>query len=405
LTAEPAEAGQSAPAGDRWFVALIVVTVLLHTATAQLRPMLSYRALDIGVEPEFLGIVAAAFAIAPLVAALWIGRVVDRGKERGFAVGGTILFGLSALAIALQPSLPVLLVGSAVMGLGHLGAIVATQALVASGTGAKGLDRRFAHVALAASVGHLLGPALGGVIAADGSSGGITAALFVGGLVALAAVPFSFGMRANASKERTENQARAAVPLKAILTAPGMMPTMLASLTVMAGMDILMVYLPALGEEVGWSPLTVGALLAVRAAASIVSRLGLGMLGDRLGRANLLIWCLGLSAAGLVGLALAPGLPAAFVAVAIAGFALGLGQPLTVASVAAIAAPGTRATALSVRMMGNRLSQVAVPITAGLLAGVSGVAGVLVLTGAALAATTAVMVGGNRTAAQATDAG
>jgi MFS family permease len=309
------------------------------------------------------------------------------------------------VVIALQPSLPVLLVGSAVMGLGHLATIVATQALVASGTDQKRLDRRFAHVALAASVGHLLGPAIGGVIAADGSSGAISAALAVGGMVGLAAVPFAFGMRANASKARADDQARARVPLKAILLAPGMVPTMLASLTVMAGVDILMVYLPALGEEVGWSPLTVGSLLAVRAAASIVSRLGLGLLGDRLGRANLLLWCLGLSGAALIGLALAPGLPAAFAAVAVAGFALGLGQPLTVASVAAIAAPGTRATALSVRMMGNRLSQVAVPMAAGLVAGVSGVAGVLVLTGAAFAATTAVMAGGNRTAAEAPDPG
>jgi hypothetical protein len=54
-------------------------------------------------------------------------------------------------------------------------------------------------------------------------------------------------------------------------------------------------------------------------------------------------------------------------------------------------------------MMGNRLSQVAVPITAGLVAGVSGVAGVLVLTGAAFAATTAVVAGGGRSAVRAPD--
>ena len=36
-------------------------------ATAVARPMVSYRALDIGMPPETLGLVATSFAIAPVI--------------------------------------------------------------------------------------------------------------------------------------------------------------------------------------------------------------------------------------------------------------------------------------------------------------------------------------------------
>ena len=367
--------------------------------------MLSYRALELGVDTTFLGVVAAAFAIAPLLLALRIGRLVDRGQERPFALAGMLAVGVAALLIAAQASLPVLLLGSMLMGLGHLSAVVATQALVASGSAADRYDRRYAHVAFVASFGQLVGPALGGIIAAEGTPEGTTAALVAGGLLGLTAVPFTLAMRAERAGGEPRHATSEPVPLTRILRSPGMPATMLASLTVLAGVDILQVYLPALGEEVGWSPLTVGSLLAVRAGASMVSRLGLGVMADRFGRGNLLIGCLALSAVALAALPLATGgLVGAFAIVAVAGFALGLGQPLTVSSVAARAEPGTRATALSVRMMGNRLGQVAVPITAGLIAGVAGVAGVLVLTGAAFGATTAIVAGDGRSGRRAAKA-
>jgi MFS family permease len=178
-----------------------------------------------------------------------------------------------------------------------------------------------------------------------------------------------------------------------ILRSPGMAPTMIASLTVLVAVDMLMVYLPALGEEAGWAPSTVGALLAVRAGASMVSRLGLGQMSDRVGRTGLLVGSMALAAGAIVALPLVGGLGAAFAFMAVAGFALGLGQPLTVSAVAAQSLPGARGTALSVRMMGNRFGQVAVPVAAGLVAGVAGAGGVLALTGVAVGVSTALVAG------------
>ena len=83
----------------------------------------------------------------------------------------------------------------------------------------------------------------------------------------IAADPAAASIRARVSRRRRRiRRASASCP---ILRMPGMGPAMLASLTVLVALDILVVYLPALGEERGMTPATVGALLACRAGASM----------------------------------------------------------------------------------------------------------------------------------------
>jgi MFS family permease len=86
-----------------------------------------------------------------------------------FLVGGVVLMAISTFAIAAAPSIEVLTVFYALVGLGHLVMVVATQSLVARGSAQSGYDRAFGHLAFAAAVGQLLGLAIAGVIAGQGS--------------------------------------------------------------------------------------------------------------------------------------------------------------------------------------------------------------------------------------------
>jgi MFS family permease len=86
--------------------------------------------------------------------------------------------------------------------------------------------------------------------------------------------------------------------------------------------------------------------------------------------------------------------PAMVVVMATAGFGLGIGQPVTMSWVAALARPETRATALSVRLMGNRVGQMAVPVLAGLVAGATGAGWVLGFTGLVVGVSLALVYGG-----------
>ena len=76
--------------------------------------------------------------------------------------------------------------------------------------------------------------------------------------------------------------------------------------------------------------------------------------------------------------------PGPIVLVGIAGLALGAGQPLTMSWLAETAPTGYRGTAMSLRLMANRVGQVALPGAIGLVAAGAGVTGVLGVTAAGL---------------------
>lgn len=80
------------------------------------------------------------------------------------------------------------------------------------------------------------------------------------------------------------------------------------------------------------------------------------------------------------------------VILALLGFCLGVGQPLSMTTVVQAAPDGARSTALALRLTGNRLGQVAAPAAAGLVAGVAGVAAPFVMLGVLLLVSSGVAV-------------
>lgn len=371
---------------SRWFLLLLSVATLLQAATAVARPMASYRALEIGMDPSSLGLVAAAFAIAPVAFALSIGRRIDRWGAFPFLFGSTILMIVASVGLAFAGSSAALLVMIGLLGLSQLVFVVANQTLVGSRTPTSAYDSRFGSLSFVASFGQLIGPAAAGFIAADGSPEGTTRALLFGAVLCLLAIPLCLHVWRRDPGPAVARPSIAPVPprLLEILRMPGMGPAMLASMTVLATMDVITVYLPALGEERGLSVAIVGALLAVRAGASMISRLLLGSLVTIFGRERLMIASLATAAASVVALPYLP-LAAAFVAMAVAGVTLGVCQPMTMAWVAARATESARGTAMSLRLLGNRVGQVVIPLTAGSAAAVTGTAGVLAAAGLTVA--------------------
>jgi MFS family permease len=357
--------------------------------------MVSYRALDLGVDPVNLGLLSAAFSIAPLVVALRIGRLVDERGEMLFISGGTVVMGVVSLGLAFAPSAPWGFALFAALGLGHLSITVATQGMVARGSDEASYDRRFSAFSLSASIGQLVGPAIAGIVAGQGSLAETSRALVVGGVLALITVPLALLVRSPATARAVSRAAGSAGPsLVSILRTPGVLRAILVSTTVLSSIDIIVIYLPALGEERLWPASLVGALLALRAASSMAMRIVLGSLAARFGRPLLLSLSMAVSAAALVALPFVASIPlVAFLLVA-AGAGLGIGQPMTMSWVASLAPMGARATALSVRLMGNRVGQVALPIAVGTVAAVAGAGGVLGATGVVIALSLAGVAGG-----------
>ena len=127
-------------------------------------------------------------------------------------------------------------------------------------------------------------------------------------------------------------------------------------------------------------------ILAARSGLAVVSRALMPWALARVDRDRVLV---AMIAAGAVPLLVTPMLGEAWmlaVATGICGFAWGFVMPMTMTWVSSLVPDTDKAIALSVRLMGNRLAQVALPAAAGALAASAGVATVFVISGAVLGA-------------------
>lgn len=365
-----------------------LAVLLLHSVATQLltfvlRPTMTYRAMELDVPDAALGIVAASFALAPLVLAIPAGRLVDRIGERRVMVGGALLLTTSCSAfITLGGTAGGLFLAGMLLGTGHLCSVIGQQAMVANATPRGSHDTAFGHYTFAASLGQAIGP---GFIVVFGGHRAIpdTGAIFRWSTaVAAALIVLSLALPGRPRAHTTSREETAGIG--SLLRLPGLIHALTTSCIVLAAVDITLAYLPALGAERGLSSGSVGALLALRGLASMGSRLFLGRLTRLLGRRRLLV-------ASTLGAALAMAalpLPVPFWLLAallvIAGAGLGVGQPVTMSWLAESAPPGLRGRAMSLRLVGNRTGQILVPSAAGLLAAGLGAGGVLCATAAGL---------------------
>jgi MFS family permease len=103
------------------------------------------------------------------------------------------------------------------------------------------------------------------------------------------------------------------------------------------------------------------------------------------GRRRLMMASVAAASVAMAAVAAPLPVPALAALVVLMGLGLGVGQPLTMSWLAEVAPAGLRGRAMSLRLTGNRLGQVLIPSTVGLVAAGVGAAGVLVTTAVALA--------------------
>jgi MFS family permease len=378
--------------GLRW---LLLQAALVHAATAVVRPMVSYRALDLGAGNAELGLIATAWGVLPLLLAFAVGRRADLwGAGRLLLVGAAFAVSGSVAAI-LAPGLWVLFSAASALGLAHLLLMVGQQSAIAQAVSQEERDKGFGALTSASSVGQMLGPSVvlsaAGWLAAGSGSVAIVGLSIAAGL-SLAAAPL--GLLCSLTRRRVPPSGprpTSGQTVSRLLRADGMWRALVTSGTVMAAIDILMTFLPKWAEERGVPVAVVGWLLGLRGLVTVVVRLAVPWLIRTLTRRWTFVGSL---VAGAVGLAVLPlvDVPGAVAAMVLLGLGLGLSQPLTLSWVSTLAPPDMRGAAVGLRLSANRLAQTVVPATVAFAAAGSGSAGVF--TGSAVlmtAATTAVL--------------
>jgi MFS family permease len=342
---------------ERWLRTLLFSSAITQGVIYIVRPMITYRAIELEASPTMIGFVAALYALLPVLMALTFGRWVGVIGEGRFIIFGTLGMALSSATLLMADSILILSISASIAGLAHLACMVGGQTMVSLRSDRNKYEANFGYYTFSASLGQMVGPIL--AVAVAGTAGALPKSTNNAFLVALL---FSL------------------IALIPVIGWRNLQPTVLAvqstSLSISSVGDILVVFLPLYGSEKSFSSFSIGLILALRAAASMFSRISLGLLSARYSTKKILIYSNAISIAACAAIPLAPNPYLLAAIIVIAGFSLGVGQPLTMSLVSLATKPEERALAVSTRLMGNRFGQFILPAGAGVLAAGAGTGGV-----------------------------
>ena len=370
----------------RLLFAILSTAFLEQTVVSIVRITTSYRVVELGLSVVWLGIITAVYAVLPIIVGVQVGRFIDRGHDAATSWIGSGLLVVACAGFALFPSLIAVLVFTALTGTAHLLLVISQQVLCTRcGSGPGAMERAIGNYMVANAVGQGVGPYIVGLAGGSASVPPTHVLFTIAAFGAVLSMGSALLLRPSGERKSTAERGKPP-PLRDLLFIPGLTTIMMVSVVTVVAQDLIVVYLPLLGAERGMSVDAVGTMLAIRAAASMVSRLIFARLHAAVGRIPLTIISTFVSAGAYASLALPLPVPVMYAALALAGFALSISITASIAGVLGIASGGAIGTANSLRTMANRAGQFFIPFLASLLAAATGTAGIFVIIGISLAA-------------------
>ncbi len=369
----------------------LYITFLIHVLFSQAivglaRLATSYRSLELGFSVEALGVITGSFALLPIFLAVPLGRWLDKGKDAQALRAGSLLMVVSCLGFWIDALTEATMIFyMLLMGVGYLFIMAGQQTLAIRCAEPRNRDSVFGTYMVGIAVGQGIGPIVVGVIA-RGTSVAPSSPLFgIAAASAVIALAISFLVqKAPAPARRHGNVIK--VPLKDLLAIRGFMPMMLASVITVTSLDLLVVYMPLMGAERQIDASVIGMLLTVRTGVSVATRAFFSPLVRKVGRVRLMVICLLMSGAAFAVFVVPSPVWLMILSMTVTGVGLGIATALALSSIVDLAPPEAQGTAVTLRITGNRVGQVALPLLAGVAASATGAAGVLGLIGLSVAA-------------------
>ena len=294
-------------------LAVAIGAIALDTALLGLiAPLLPAIERRIGATDAELGIALGAYALPILFVSLPLGRLSDTIGRRPLLLGGLLLTVVGSIAIAFAPSLPLLVLGRAIQGVGSAASWIAALALVSelAPPGRKG--ESIGYALAANSVGAIAGPALGGIL---GDTAGfalpfLLVAVLGGGLAAAGWYALPNDVRPAVAGTTTPRD------LLRLATSRAVLPATAIVIAASAALGVVEVVAPLDADDrLGLSAATIGALFAATVALDAIAAPIGGRASDRRGRGFVSLAGLGLVIVSMAMLALLGG---------VAGFVAGL---------------------------------------------------------------------------------
>ena len=360
---------------------VVALSMLNSIAQRGAKVAVSLYALELGAGAGAVGILAALFAVFPLLLAVQAGRLSDR-----FGMRYPIVLGALTMAAGLTVPLATSGIGwlflcPALLGLGHIFFHVSIHNLVGSLGADAARTRNFSTFALGSSLAAFIGPSLAGFAI---ELAGFRPAFIILGSIAMApalAVLLHRTLIPSHVRHAEEEQAKSAFDLLAI---PALRRTLIMSGVTLTGIELFSFYLPIYGRSIGLSPSVIGMVLSSYAVAGFIVRTLMHRLAQRYTEVGVLTGSLFVAAIAYFAV---PGLDNGVLLAGAAfalGLALGSAQPLTIILTYNYAPAGRSGEALGMRIMANKVTQIAVPLAFGGFGAALGAAPVFLATGVCL---------------------
>jgi MFS family permease len=374
----------------RLLVPLLISTALVQVVVAMVRVTTSYRAVELGLSIVWLGLIAATFAIFPIMIAVRVGRTIDRGYDAQTTWLGAAIFAAACASFATASSAVALLVSSTIMGIGHIMLMASQQMLCVRAAGPRSLESVFGNYMVAGAIGQGAGPYVVGWLGGDAAIPPTQLLFIIAAAIAALTCILALTIRPRPDPPTAKGDSEV-VPVGQIVRIPGLVAVVMAGVILVSASDIVVIYVPLLGAERHIDVHAVGLLLTVRAASSMVARLFYARMVAMFGRWPLMM--ASTLACGFAYAAFAAPLPlwAMHMAIAVMGFSFGLATTLSITIVVDMTTANAQGTSNSLRIMCNRAGQFVLPFGAGVVAAAVGLAGLFVVLAAAITASAAAM--------------
>jgi len=359
----------------------VFLNIIIHGSQVGSRVVMALFAIKLGASPFAIGVMIALYSVPPLCFGVYVGRITDRYGVHGPMVLGTVLCSIGLLLPYFWPFVPSLYASATIMGLSFMFYTVAVQNLTGAWGPREQRARNFSTLALGYSISGLLGPLCAGY-AID--LGGYQATYL--GFAISTAIPLVMLLT---YRPLREFKLPAAAPSKGnaleLLREPELRKVLINSALVVSGWDLYMFYLPIYGDSIGLSASRIGTILGTFAAATFVMRFSLPYLTARYSARDVLSVSMFIGAALFVAF---PFVSDIWILSALSfgiGLALGCGQPITLLMSYNRSPEGRAGEVTGIRFALNHLMHSVVPVTAGALASVFGLAPVFIINAGILA--------------------
>jgi len=379
LPAASAATKASLSAAFPWVIASLIA---VHACMSVTRVAASLWVLRQGHGEMAVDLLLSLFALAPIVLALWAGRLADRhGFHRPVGLG-VCMAGVGALVAWGSMQLWAIALSGLLSGGAVAVAAVAIQreaGLMASGPSE--LKKVFSWVALGPALSNAIAPILTGVLI---DHAGFRWAF----ALAVLLPPLAWLVARQVPRHTPPPQTKAARerPAWELLKLQALRRLLFVNIILSACWDAHSFVVPVVGHGKGLSASSIGLVLGSFAVAATCVRLAIAHWGETLDELRALRWAMGLAMLMLAVYAWLPGTPGLMFGSALLGLALGSVQPMVMSLLHQITPEHRHGEALGLRLMAINASSVVMPMLFGTAGAVIGVAGVFWVVGATVGA-------------------